>query len=56
MLGSSIIPNNFLLVCRGTKDYDDFWNFLKRYQDFQRKKIEAGKDACNLREVFFDCS
>ncbi|XP_034326251.2 probable ATP-dependent RNA helicase DHX34 [Magallana gigas] len=37
---------------RGTKDYDDFWNFLKRYQDFQRKKMEAGKDASKHLEEY----
>ncbi|XP_035824394.1 probable ATP-dependent RNA helicase DHX34 isoform X2 [Aplysia californica] len=29
---------------RGSKEHDDFWAFVKRYLDFQRKKAEKGKD------------
>ncbi|XP_078313868.1 putative ATP-dependent RNA helicase DHX34 isoform X2 [Crassostrea virginica] len=37
---------------RSSKEYDDFWNFLKRYQNFQKKKIESGKCDAKLSEEF----
>jgi hypothetical protein len=41
------------LIARGTKEYEDFWTFLQKYQAFQKKKAqsEPGKGIVNIGEL-----
>lgn len=42
------------LIQRGTKEYEDFWAFLQKYQLYQKKKAEQSASKGNSFQCFTD--